>query len=180
MAIYKIGDMSPEIHVSAFNASEASVAADVVIGEDSSVWYGAVVRGDEGKITIGKRTNVQDNATVHSGAGYTCTIGDNVTIGHNAVVHGCTVEDNCIIGMGAVILNGATIGEGCVIGAGSLVTERSVIPPNSVAMGSPAKVRRTTEEKDRDWISKNAQDYVNLKNLHKNAEKIGAIGAHQM
>ena len=104
-------------------AEGAIVKGDVTIGEDSGIWYHATVRGDTEKITIGSRTNIQDNAVLHVGAGHALTIGDDVTIGHSAIVHGCTVGNNTLIGMGAIILNGAVIGNNCIIGAGALVTQ---------------------------------------------------------
>ena len=113
-------------------AEGAIVKGDVTIGEDSGIWYHATVRGDTEKITIGSRTNIQDNAVLHVGAGHALTIGDDVTIGHSAIVHGCTVGNNTLIGMGAIILNGAVIGNNCIIGAGALVTQNMEIPDGSM------------------------------------------------
>ena len=138
--------ISPKIHKDAFVAETAAVIGDVEIGKDSSVWYGAVVRGDEAPIRIGEKTNVQDNCVLHCDAGTSMNIGENVTIGHGAIVHGATIGDNVLIGMGAIILNGATIGDNAVIGAGAVVKENADIPAASLVVGVPAKVIRTLTE----------------------------------
>ena len=119
-----------------------SSLGDVTIGADSSVFYYAVVRGDEASITIGRRRNIQDNSTVHVDYGFPTVIGDDVTVGHNYVIHGCTIGDASLIGMGSTILNGAKIGKHCLIGAGSLVTQNTVIPDGMLVIGSPAKVKK--------------------------------------
>ena len=122
-----------------FIAKSADVLGKVRIGDYSSIWYQAVLRGDMDSITIGERSNVQDGSVVHvAPGGYCVKIGDGVTIGHNCTIHGCTIENNVLVGMGSTILNGAVIGENTIIGAGSLVTQNKVIPPNSLVMGSPA------------------------------------------
>ena len=157
----------PQIDPSVFVADGARIVNDVEIGAESGVWYNAVIRGDEGRIKIGERTNVQDNATLHSGDGHVCTVGNGVTIGHNAIVHGCTVGDNVIIGMGAIILNGATVEDDCIIGAGSLVTQGKVIPKGHMAFGNPAKVIRPLTDEETAFIRKNAQIYVDLAASHK-------------
>lgn len=117
-------------------APNATVVGDVILGENVNIWYGAVLRGDSGTITVGSGTNIQDNAVVHEHT----TIGANCTVGHSAIVHGCTVGENCVIGMGAIILNGAVIGNNCIVGAGALVTGKMNAPDGSVILGSPAKV----------------------------------------
>ena len=133
----------PRIDSSAYIDESAQVIGDVEIGEESSVWMCAVVRGDVHWIKIGRRTSIQDSAVVHVMTGTNpTTIGDNVTIGHAAVIHGCTIENVCLIGMGAILLNGAHIGTGSIVAAGSLVVEGMKVPPRSLVMGSPAKVRR--------------------------------------
>lgn len=144
----------------AFIAPGAVVLGDVTIGADSSVWFGAVVRGDTEAIRIGRQTNVQDGCVLHADEGFPCTLGDRVTLGHGAIVHGATVEDECLIGMRAVVMNGAKIGKGSIVAVGSIVTEGTQIPPNSVAMGQPAKVRRETTERDRERIRHAAEHYV--------------------
>ena len=133
----------PRVHPTAFVDQSAQVIGDVEIGEESSVWMCAVIRGDVHWIRVGKRTNVQDGAVVHGMTGtHPTSIGDNVTVGHAAVLHGCTVENQCLIGMGAILLNGAHIGAGSIVAAGTLVTEGMKVPPKSLVMGSPGKVKR--------------------------------------
>ena len=158
------------IDKSAFIAPGARIIGDVTIGEGSSVWFNAVVRGDEYPIRIGRHSNVQDNAVLHVGEGYSCTVGDEVSIGHGAIVHGCEVGDGTLIGMGAIILNGAKIGRNCIIGAGALVSENKVIPDNSVVIGVPGKIVREMGEQDFasrrrniDVYVKAAQEYLNGK-----------------
>lgn len=153
---------SPKIPESVFLAENCAVIGDVTMGEKVNVWYGAVIRGDKCSIAIGDRTNVQDNATVHTCPGLHVSIGKNVTIGHNAIVHGCTVGDNTMIGMGACVLNGAVIGSGCIVAAGALVKEGQVIPDNSLCVGIPAKIVRTIDEAQREKVVKNADLYVHL------------------
>lgn len=138
--------VSPVIDDTAFVAPTAAVIGDVVIGADSSVWFGAVLRGDEAPIRIGRGSNVQDNAVLHCDHGSPMTIGDNVTIGHGAIVHGATIGDNVLIGMGAIVLDGAKIGDNCIVGAGAVVKERAEVPANSMLVGVPAKVIRTLDD----------------------------------
>src|SRR3989441_7122115 len=133
----------PRVHPSAFIDDSAQVIGDVEIGEESSVWMAAVIRGDVHRIRIGRRSNVQDGTVVHvMNQTHPTTIGDAVTIGHAAVLHGCTIDDRCLIGMGAILLNGAHIGSGSIVAAGSLVVEEMKVPPRSLVMGSPGKVKR--------------------------------------
>ena len=120
----------------------AAVVGDVTLGENCSVWYNAVLRGDISAITVGDESNVQDCTVVHGSPGITVTIGSGCTVGHNCILHGCTVGDNTLIGMGAIVLNGAKIGDNCIVGAGALVTGGTVIPDGSLVVGSPAKVKR--------------------------------------
>ena len=144
-----------------FVAKGAKIIGDVTIGEGSSIWFNAVVRGDEYPVTIGKNSNVQDNAVIHVGEGFSCTVGDEVSIGHGAIVHGCEVGDGTLIGMGATILNGAKIGKNCIIGAGALVSENKVIPDNSVVIGVPGKVVREMTEDDLASRRRNIEVYKN-------------------
>lgn len=138
----------------------AVVTGNVEIGEDSGVWYNAVIRGDSEPIKIGKCTNIQDCAVLHVDAGSPLTIGDFVTVGHGAILHGCTVEDNVLIGMGAIIMNHAIIGEGSLVAAGALVTGGTVIPPRSLVIGSPAKVKRELTEEELKMNRENAVHYA--------------------
>lgn len=141
-------------------AEGAVVKGDVTCGNDASVWYNATVRGDSNPITIGERTNVQDNAVIHVELTHPVKIGNDVTIGHSAIVHGCEVGDNTLIGMGAIILNGAKIGKNCIIGAGALVTQNSVIPDGTLAFGNPAKVIRKLTPQEIESNKENALHYV--------------------
>jgi carbonic anhydrase/acetyltransferase-like protein (isoleucine patch superfamily) len=151
----------PTVHETAYIDESAQVIGDVVIGEASSVWMLVVIRGDVHKIRIGARSNVQDGTVIHVMRDTHPThIGDEVTIGHGAIVHGCTIEDRCLIGMGAVILNGATVGHDSIIAAGTLLVEEAVIPPRSLVMGSPGKVRRQLTDADVASILEYANRYV--------------------
>ena len=132
----------PEISPEAFVADTASVIGQVTVGKDSSVWFGAVIRGDNEPITIGEGTSIQDNCVLHTEAGHPLTIGSNCTIGHSAIVHCTSVGDNCMIGMGAILLDGAVIGDNCIIGAGAVVKENAVVPSGSMMVGVPAKCVR--------------------------------------
>ena len=140
-------------------AEGAKIIGDVQIGEDSSVWYNAVIRGDSNSIIIGKNTNVQDNAVLHTSHSHALSVGDNVTIGHGAIVHGCTIGNNVLIGMGAIVLDGTVVEDNCIIGAGALVTQNKVIPSGSLALGNPAKVVRELKEEEIVSILKNADEY---------------------
>lgn len=134
------------IHDSAFIAPGALVMGDVHLGPESSVWYGAVVRGDMAPIRVGGRTNLQDGVIVHVDEGVPCTVGERVGVGHRAILHGCTVEDDCLVGMGAVLLNGVVLGRGSVVAAGAVLREGMRVPPGSLVMGVPGKVVRPVDE----------------------------------
>jgi carbonic anhydrase/acetyltransferase-like protein (isoleucine patch superfamily) len=156
---------TPKIHPSAFIAPTAVLIGDVEVGEESSIWFGAVLRGDEGPIRIGKRTSVQDNAVIHV---VTLTrIDDDVTIGHAAVMEDCHVKNHALIGMNAVLLNGSIIGEGSLIAAGSVVAEGVEIPDRVLAAGVPAKVKKPIEGEAARWIESGAQEYVHLTRIYK-------------
>ena len=151
----------PTIAESAYIEETAVIIGDVVIGERSSVWFHTVVRGDVHYIRIGDRTNVQDLCMLHvTHDTHPLVIGHDVTIGHRVVLHGCTVQDRVLIGMGAVIMDGAVIGEDSVVGAGALVTEGTVVPPKSLILGMPAKVKRPVTEQELAWIRESAENYV--------------------
>lgn len=160
--IRDLKEKKTKINEDAFIAPSADVLGDVTIGKGSSMWYGSVARGDMSYITIGKCTNIQDNATVHVDTNQPCEIGDYVTVGHNAVVHGCKIGNNCLIGMGSIVLNGAVVGDNCIIGAGALITEGAIIPPNSLVMGAPGKVRREVSEEEIKNVKHNAVRYEEL------------------
>lgn len=141
-------------------AEGAKIIGDVEIGDNSSVWYNAVVRGDSNTIRVGKNTNIQDNAVLHTSHSHALKIGDNVTIGHGVIAHGCTIGDNVLIGMGAIILDGAVIEDDCIIGAGALVTQNKVIEAGSLCFGNPAKVVRKISEEEKLSIVENAKGYI--------------------
>ena len=144
--IYRLDGTAPDIAASAWVAPGAHVIGTVTLAPDTSVWFGAVLRGDTETITVGQGTNIQENSVLHTDAGYPLTIGTGCTVGHKAMLHGCTIGDNSLIGMGATVLNGAVIGRDCLIGAGALVTEGKVIPDGSLVMGVPARVVRPLDE----------------------------------
>lgn len=153
-------DKKPTIASDAFVADGAVLIGAVTLSESSSVWFNAVLRADSEPITIGKRSNVQDNSTLHVDPGLPCRVGDDVTIGHNAVVHACTIEDNCLIGMHATVLSGAVVGRGSIVGANALVTENARIPPGSLVLGVPGKVVRALTPEEIDRLRRQADGYV--------------------
>ncbi len=152
----------PTIASSAYVDESAQVIGDVVIGDESSVWMNAVVRGDVNTIRIGRRTNIQDGTIVHvmREPSHPTVVGDEVTVGHGAILHGCTVADRCLIGMGAILLNGSSVGADCIVAAGTLLTEGAVVPPRSLVMGSPGKVRRALTDGEVAFIRDSAANYV--------------------
>ena len=159
---------TPIIKEGAWVAPGATVIGDVVLGEESSIWFGSVIRGDVHRIRVGKRTNIQDLSMVHvthykkpnKSDGHPTIIGDDVTIGHRVMLHGCTIEDACLIGMSATILDGAVIGKESIVGAGALVTMNKVFPPRSLILGSPAKVVRTLSDEEVAELYASAKRYV--------------------
>jgi carbonic anhydrase/acetyltransferase-like protein (isoleucine patch superfamily) len=151
----------PDVHPTAFIDQSAQVIGDVSVGEASSVWMHVVVRGDVHRISIGKRTNIQDGTVVHVMRGtHPTTIGEEVTVGHGALIHGCTIEPRCLIGMGAIVLNGAVIGADSIVAAGTLITEGFVVPTRSLVMGSPGQVRRALTDAEVASILDYAERYV--------------------
>ena len=150
----------PRLGKGAFIAKTATVIGDVTLGAHSSVWYGAVLRGDINRIVVGHHSNVQDNAVLHLADDFACVLGNWVTVGHGAIVHACRVGDECLVGMGAVILDGAVIGKQSIIGAKALVTQGTKIPPGSLVLGAPAKVVRQLTKAERAVLKWWAQKYV--------------------
>jgi carbonic anhydrase/acetyltransferase-like protein (isoleucine patch superfamily) len=154
-----------DLHVSGkplFVAANATIIGDITFGKQVGIWFGAVIRADKDCITIGDRSNIQDNCVVHTSKGFPVMIGNDVSIGHGAILHGCAICDRVLVGMGAVVLNGAKIGEGSIIGAGAVITEGKEIPPNSVVVGVPGKVVKQTEADQQQHILNNAVSYVEL------------------
>jgi gamma-carbonic anhydrase len=153
----------PVIGRDVFLAETCAVIGDVEIGDEASIWYSTVVRGDVMPIRIGARTNVQDGTIIHVTAGrFGTTIGRDCTIGHGAIIHACVIEDRCLVGMGAIVLDGARVGAGSFVGAGALVTPGTVIPPGSFVLGSPARVKRQVDGREREAIALGADHYVEL------------------
>lgn len=176
MSMYSIGSRYPTLPPSNeyWIADSATVVGDVHINSHSSVWFGASIRGDNAKISLGDGSNVQENCVLHTDIGFPIDIGKNCTIGHGAILHGCFIGNNCIIGMGSIILNGAKIGDNCIIGAGSLITEgKNFLNEKKLILGSPAKVIRVLKSEEKDNILKSALSYQskatefknNLKNM---------------
>ena len=145
-----------------FVADGAKLIGDVTLGQNSSVWYNAVLRGDVCSITVGKNSNVQDCCVVHGQVGKQVIIGEGVSVGHGAILHGCIVGDNTLVGMGAVILDGAIIGKNCIIGAGAVVTQNTIVPDNSMYLGCPAKFVKTVSEQQAESNRQNALHYVDM------------------
>ena len=160
MALYELDGQAPVVHASAWVAESAEVMGDVILGENASVWFGTVLRGDSETICVGKNSNVQDLSVLHADPGVPLTIGDNVTIGHQVMLHGCTIGDNTLIGIQAVVLNGAKIGKNCIVGAGSVVTEGKEFPDNTLIIGSPARVIRVLDDVSSANLRKIADHYV--------------------
>ena len=160
MAIYQLDDLTPALHDSAWVADSAQVIGDVALGEDSSVWFGVVIRGDTDPITVGKGSNIQDGSVLHADHGMPLVIGENVTVGHQVMLHGCTIGDGSLIGIQAVVLNGAKIGRNCLVGAGSLVTEGKEFPDGCMILGSPAKAVRQLSDAQLEGLKMSAQHYI--------------------
>ena len=171
------GDLEPRVAPTAWVAPGAVVVGDVELGEEASVWYGAVVRGDVDRITIGARSNVQDGAVVHVTRGrFPTHIGAEVTVGHRAVVHGCTVGDGALVGIGAIVLDGAEVGEGALVGAGALVPPGAQVEPYGVAVGIPARVVRYLDEDERRTQRERTLSYVDTARRH---ARSGAVGGRR-
>ena len=160
MALYELDGVAPRLARGAWIAETGVVIGDVAMAEDSSIWWGVVARGDSEKLSIGRRSNVQDNSTLHADAGVPLVIGEGVSIGHQVMLHGCSIGDGSLIGIQAVVLNGAKIGKNCLVGAGALVTEGKEFPEGSMILGSPAKAVRQLTPQQIVGINAIAQHYV--------------------
>jgi carbonic anhydrase/acetyltransferase-like protein (isoleucine patch superfamily) len=171
MAIYQLDDWVPQIAASAWVAESASVIGRVRMDEGANVWYGAVLRGDNDLIHLGRNTNVQDGSVLHTDTGMPLTLGDNVTVGHQVMLHGCSIGDGTLIGIQAVVLNGAKIGRNCIVGAGSVVTEGKEFPDGSLIIGSPAKRVRALTPAHFDMLSRLAGHYVQQTQRHRGGIK---------
>jgi len=166
MSWITVGGKAPADHGAAFVAENATLAGSVRLEEGASIWYGAVLRADTGRIVVGAGSNVQDNAVLHTGPELDIVLGRGVSVGHSAVLHGCMIGDGCMIGMHATVLNGAVIGPGCLIAAGALVPERAQIPAGSLVMGVPGKVVRPVSEEQKAAIAANEAEYRELARQH--------------
>ena len=171
MALYSLDDHTPAVAASAWVAADAQVIGRVTLGEDSSVWFGAVLRGDSDTLTIGRGSNVQDGSVLHADPGYPLMLGENVTVGHQVMLHGCTVGDGSLIGIQAVVLDGARIGRQCLVGAGALVTRGKVFPDGSLIVGSPAKVSRPLTADEIEGLRRSAEHYVENARRYRNGLK---------
>ena len=160
MAIYELDGVAPQVAASAWVADSAQVMGNVVLGEDASVWFGTVVRGDTESITIGAGSNIQDASVLHADFGKPLVVGERVTVGHQVMLHGCTIGDESLIGIGAVVLNGAKIGKNCLVGAGALVTEGKVFADGSMIVGAPARVVRQLTPEQIEGLRHSAQHYI--------------------
>ena len=167
MAIYQLGDDRPEIHPSAWVAESAEVIGKVQLAEDASVWYGAVLRGDNDWIRIGRRSNVQDGSVLHTDTGMALTVGEGVTVGHQVMLHGCTIGDGTLVGIQSVVLNGARIGQFSIVGAGTLVPEGKEFPDGVLLVGSPARVVRELTPAQIERLRFSSQHYVDQQQRHR-------------
>jgi carbonic anhydrase/acetyltransferase-like protein (isoleucine patch superfamily) len=176
--VHSFEGKTPDFSRAAFIAWNAEVNGNILLKENSSIWYNATLRGDIEAIILGKNSNVQDNAVLHTEKGAPCIIGDNVTIGHSAIVHGAEVGDHCLIGMGAILLNRCKIGNESIVGAGALVTEGKEFPPRSLIIGSPAKAVREVRQEELEQIQANAKRYINRAQAHRS--EIGDDGGRNI
>lgn len=172
--IYGLEDRRPEIAASAYVAPSADIIGSVFLSERASVWFGAVLRGDNELITIGTGSNIQENAALHTDANFPLQIGENCTIGHNAIVHGCTIGNNVLIGMGAIVMNGAVIADNSIVAAGALIPEGKIFDAGQLLIGAPAKSKRTLSDTEISNITSSASGYQNKAQLY--ARNLIAIG----
>jgi len=174
MSLYQLDDISPRLADTAWVADSAQVMGNVELAADTSVWFGAVLRGDTEVIRVGRGSNIQDNAVVHADIGFPVLIGENVTVGHHVMLHGCSIGDGSLIGIQAIVLNGAKIGKHCLVGAGALVTEDKEFPDGSMIIGSPAKVVRQLTPEQMAGLDRSAEHYVeNARRFRSGLKKIG-------
>ncbi len=174
MSLYQLDDLSPRLADTAWVADSAHVMGNVELAADTSVWFGAVLRGDTEVIRVGRGSNIQDNSVVHADIGFPVTIGENVTIGHQVMLHGCSIGDGSLIGIQVVVLNGAKIGKHCLVGAGALVTEGQEFPDGSMIFGSPAKLVRQLTPEQVAGLDRSAEHYVeNARRYRNGLKKIG-------
>ena len=173
MPVYRLGERQLEAEGSYWIAENATVIGSVALGEGASIWWNAVLRGDNDWIRVGARSNIQDGSVLHTDAGMPLTIGEDVTVGHMVMLHGCPIGDGSLIGIGAVVLNGAKIGKNCIIGAKALIPEGKEIPDNSLVMGAPGKVVRTISEAQGAMVAAGARHYVD--NARRYAEQLERI-----
>ena len=159
--------IGPKLGARAYVDASAQVIGAVELGEDASVWMNTVIRGDVNRIRLGARTNVQDNCVLHVTAQHPTVLADDVTVGHSVTLHGCTIERHCLVGIGAIVLNGAVVGEESIVAAGALVPEGMQVPPRSVVMGAPAKVKREVTEEERAGLRRYAENYVRYKDEYR-------------
>lgn len=172
MAIYRLGEDRPHLAADAWVADSAQLIGRVRLAAAASVWYGAVLRGDNEWIEVGERSNVQDHAVLHTDPGYPLRLGRQVTVGHRAMLHGCTVGDGSLIGIGSVILNGAVIGRGSLVGANALVTEGKTFPDGALILGSPARVARMLGDEQIEGLRRSAELYIAQAARHRAIERI--------
>ena len=173
MTLYALADKRPQLGNAVWVAENASVIGDVRLGDNASVWFGAVLRGDNDPIVVGANSNIQDGSVVHTDEGVACVIGDKVTVGHLVMLHGCTVGDGSLIGIKSVILNRAVIGKHCIIGANTLISEGKVIPDRSLVVGSPGKIVRQLTDQEVQFLEDSAHHYVeNARRFANNLERI--------
>jgi carbonic anhydrase/acetyltransferase-like protein (isoleucine patch superfamily) len=168
---------TPVVHPTAFVHASAHVIGEVELGEDASVWFQCVLRGDVNHIRVGRGTNIQDGTVIHvNRRGQPTVLGDFVTVGHAARLHGCTVASHCLVGIGAIVLDGAELGEECLVAAGTLVPPGMKVPPRSVLMGNPARIRRPVTDEDLELIRRSARNYIALKNDYLRASPDAVVG----
>lgn len=162
MAVHALDGVLPELPGDGryWIAPDARVIGKVTLGDEVGIWFGAVLRGDNERITIGARSNIQEHSILHTDMGFPLDVGAGCTVGHRAILHGCTIGENTLVGMGATLLNGARIGENCLVAAGALVTEGKVFPPNSLIIGAPAKLARELEPHEIERLRVSASNYV--------------------